>query len=99
MQGFKDLESTSISIEALFTITSSQALSLVINSYLSSAKPKDKTYSPKLTSKYSSPVSTAFFPLIDATIDDSWTLVNVDATQSKKADNAPVLSDLWNKRL
>jgi len=45
------------------------------------------------------PDKITYFPLIKTSIDDSWTHIDLDVARSKKADNAPVLSELWDHRL
>ena len=97
--GLPHLNNSPLDIKTIIYLTPVQPLSLVLTSYLKPLRP-----SLKQTRKFpiaipSKPASNSRFPSTNTTIDDSWTLVDLDAERSKKADNAPVPSELWDHRL
>jgi len=97
--GLSQLSESPLLIKEITMYVPTQPLSLVLKSYLTSIQPLEKVLqtSPIPVEKPSSEAT--FFPDIGVSISNTWTTMDLNSERSKKADNAPVPSELWDRRL
>ena len=96
--GLSALQDSSLSTDQLWSFLPVQPLSLILKSYLVSIPSKSRVQFKENRSLPLISVTT-HFPHINQTINDSWTDSMSDESRSKKADKAPVPSELWDRRL
>ena len=97
--GQSQLTDASLSIDDIITYVPTQPLSLVLKSYLMCKRPKDKIVKIPPMPLKGSQQNVTFFSDIGVSITNEWTAMDFNSERSKKADNAPVPSELWDKRL